>query len=268
MSSVVDASRFPGVRAATETRTGPSAPTTPSRPGLSPATSSDVSRRGVSVLRRRPPAPLSRLVDRVWHVSWALEHGQQVAPEVVLQPAVTLTFEQGEAVVTGLGSLRFRRELVGRGRALGVVFRPGCFRPLLGRSVQTLTERSVPASEVFGPSVDYLAEELSHPRPLKQQVAVLADYFAPMIPAERTSSEIVADLVHLMVTDPDMTGVGDLSRRVGVSRRRLQRLFAEHVGVGPKWVLDRRHVPHGLTLGTTQVPQWEQVASELAHRAG
>ncbi|MEM9615841.1 MAG: DUF6597 domain-containing transcriptional factor [Actinomycetota bacterium] len=224
-------------------------------------------RRGVSVLRRTPPTPLDRLVERIWQASWALPEGQQVAPEVVTNPAVTLTFEQGTATITGLGSLRYRRELVGRGRVLGLVFRPGCFRPLLGRSVETLTEQSVPAHDVFGPSMLQLQAELQHPMPLDSQIALLVDYFSPMIPPERTTSEAVADLISRINREPAIGGVGDVCRRLGLGRRQLHRLFNDHVGVSPKWVIDRRPVRPEIEPGYRPPATWSQLAHDLSEGA-
>ncbi|MEL7155643.1 MAG: helix-turn-helix domain-containing protein [Actinomycetota bacterium] len=222
-------------------------------------------RRGVSVLRRTPPAPLDRLVERIWQASWALAPGQQVAPEVVTHPAVTLTFEQGLATITGLGSLRYRRELVGRGRVLGLVFRPGCFRPLLGRPVETLTEQSIPAHEVFGPSMLDLQEALRLPMPLDRQIALLVDYFGPMVPPERTPSEAVAELVHYITREPGINGVGDVCRRLGLGRRQLHRIFSDHVGVSPKWVIERRRLSAGEPIvGPQPTPRWGELARELS----
>lgn len=226
-------------------------------------------RRGVSVLRRTPPPPLDRLVERIWQASWALPPGQQVAPEVVTHPAVTLTFEQGTATITGLGSLRYRRELVGRGRVLGLIFRPGCFRPLLGRPVETLTEQSIPADEVFGPSMLQLQEALRHPAPLDDQIDLLVDYFAPMVPTERTPSEAVAELVHYITSEPGIQRVGDVCRRLGLGRRQLHRIFSDHVGVGPKWVIERRRLSAGEPLiGPEPSPRWGELARELSQHDG
>ncbi len=50
--------------------------------------------------------------------------------------------------------------------------------------------------------------------------------------------EIVA-LHTAMLTDPAITRVEDLCALAGCSKRTLQRLFREYVGVTPKWVLQR-----------------------------
>ncbi len=43
--------------------------------------------------------------------------------------------------------------LEGRDQVFGVAFRPGRFRPFLGAAVSTITDRVVPATEVFGPDL-------------------------------------------------------------------------------------------------------------------
>lgn len=59
----------------------------------------------------------------------------------------------------------------------------------------------------------------------------LRRYAPPRDPA----AEDVADIVAEIATTPDLTRVDDLAGRRATSVRRLQRLFAEYVGVGPKW---------------------------------
>ena len=49
----------------------------------------------------------------------------------------------------------------------------------------------------------------------------------------------VAGLVERITTDPELRRVTTLAEVFGVPERRLQRLFAEYVGVSPKWVMRR-----------------------------
>ena len=70
----------------------------------------------------------------------------------------------------------------------------------------------------------------------------LRRYAPPRDPA----AEDVADIVAEIATTPDLTRVDDLAGRRATSVRRLQRLFAEYVGVGPKWVI-RRYRLHEVT---------------------
>jgi hypothetical protein len=71
----------------------------------------------------------------------------------VSAPLVHLSFGGGRVDVNGVCSGYQLEVLEGRDHGFGVAFRPGCFRPFLGASVSTITDRVVPATEVFGPDL-------------------------------------------------------------------------------------------------------------------
>jgi transcriptional regulator GlxA family with amidase domain len=48
-------------------------------------------------------------------------------------------------------------------------------------------------------------------------------------------AEEVAGIVAHVAAEPAITRVDDLAQRLCMSVRRLQRLFADYVDVGPKW---------------------------------
>src|SRR5699024_5738547 len=62
---------------------------------------------------------------------------------------------------------------------------------------------------------------------------------AASIPAPDADFELLLKVVQLMLHDRSLLRVADVEQRVGVGRRRLQRLFSYYVGVSPKWVLSR-----------------------------
>jgi hypothetical protein len=98
--------------------------------------------------RFAPSAAVARFVDRYWVVSWHLPDGQRHEQQVLVHPVVNIVFERDTATVTGVQVKRFTKVLTGRGRALGVMFRPAGFRPLLGRSVSTITGAALLLAEV------------------------------------------------------------------------------------------------------------------------
>lgn len=49
----------------------------------------------------------------------------------------------------------------------------------------------------------------------------------------------LADLVERAEQDPALVRAGQLADLAGVSLRTLQRWFRSHVGIGPKWVVQR-----------------------------
>src|SRR4051794_3985535 len=104
--------------------------------------------------RYAEPAPdLTPYVAHYWGVEWDLRGQEPYRQKVVPYPNVHLTFRNGAATVRGPERGHVVRVLAERGEVFGVAFRPGCFRPFLGRAVSTITGRSVPAADIFGPDL-------------------------------------------------------------------------------------------------------------------
>ncbi|MFJ9812726.1 DUF6597 domain-containing transcriptional factor [Streptomyces sp. NPDC101158] len=88
-------------------------------------------------------------------------------------------------------------------------------------------------------------------------------------PAVLAAAEQAMALVDLVRTDRGMRRVSDLARSAGLSSRSLQRLFAAHVGVGPKWVILRYRIHEALERAeagsATAPPDWARLAAELGY---
>ncbi|MBB5960357.1 AraC-like DNA-binding protein [Saccharothrix tamanrassetensis] len=180
---------------------------------------------------RLPSDDLAPYVVRYWIVEWSYERPYRQL--IVPYPNVHLVFRDGQASVSGVASRHAFRELDGDGRVLGVMFRPGRFRAFLGAPVRSLTDRTVPSAFPDLPgAVDVPAVE-----------AMLRS----CLPADPDpAAELAAGIVETIIARPEITRVSVLAEETGRSPRQLQRLFAEHVGVGPKWVI-RRYRLHEVT---------------------
>jgi AraC-like DNA-binding protein len=204
------------------------------------------------------PAPeLAPFVSGYWFVEWDLRGQEPYRQKIVPYPSVYLTFLNGIATVRGVERRHVVRVLEGSGRVFGVTFRPGCFRPFLGKPVSTLTGRSVPAADVFGPGLPHVTGE---------DTAAVEDFLRARLPAPDPLAEAAAAVVERIRDEPGITRVGALAERAGLGVRRLQRLFAEYVGVGPKWVI-RRYRLHevGERLASGVEIDWVRLAGELGY---
>jgi AraC-like DNA-binding protein len=204
-------------------------------------------------------------VARYWSVTWDLRGHSPYRQLIVPYPNVHLTFvNDTAATVHGVPRGRVFRVLEGAGRVFGVAFHPGCFRPFLGSSVSTITDRSLPAGDVFGPDVPRRAmADAADEAELRQ---VMEQFLRAHLPGRDPTAEAVADIVARIAAEPDVTRVDTLAERLGMSVRRLQRLFAEYVGVGPKWVI-RRYRLHEVTerLSNGIAADWARLAAELGY---
>ena len=221
---------------------------------------------GRFTLDRYPPAPeLRALVEFYWSVRWDLRDRPAYEQKVLAHPHVHLVFEQPEAAVYGVDRGLFVRRLEGRGQVLGVKFSAGGFRPFWGRPVQELADRVLPATEVFGPAV---AEANRRILALDQAPAMtgLADAFLlARLPEPDPLAAEVAAMVETATGDRTIVRVEQLAARCGVPQRTLQRLFAEYVGAGPKWVLRRARLQEAALRADSGAVDWPLLAADLGY---
>jgi len=194
-------------------------------------------------LARYPVAlDLAHAVERHWTVDWDLRGREPFAQQILNHPNVNLSFEPEGAFVWGVGTTRTSHPLHGRGWVLGTRFRAGGFRPLVDFPVARLTDRVVPLRELFGADADRLDAAVrvcaDHGEQVARVEAFLRERFAG--PDPRVTE--VAAIVRLLLDDPSIRRVDQLARRCHRSPRTLQRLFAEYVGVSPKWVVQRQRL--------------------------
>ena len=209
-----------------------------------------------------PAADLARYVARYWIVHWDLRGQPPYRQLVVPYPNVHLSFVGGDPpLVHGVLRGHAYRTLAGAGRVFGVAFRPGCFRPVLGRSVATITGRSVPARDVFGPPTPDRAAAGD-----EAMVRLVEDFLRATLPAPDPTAEAVAVMVDRIAADPDLTRVESLAAAVDTRVRTLQRLFSGYVGVGPKWVI-RRYRLHEVSerLAQGRDVAWARLAADLGY---
>ena len=218
-------------------------------------------------LRRLPATNLMPWIERYWMVSWDVQ--EPCLQETLPHPSVFLVFEKGTSVIHGVNPGRFSTVLEGRSAVFGVKFRPGGFRPFLKSSVAALLNKSVPASDVFGLEIGQL-EALWKPASSSRNLEKLIDasnaFFQARMPEPDRTMELATKLVRQILETSEIRTVDDLVERSGISKRSLQRIFNEYVGVNPKWVI-RRYRLHELVcrLDAGAELDLSQVALELGY---
>ncbi|MFF2780667.1 DUF6597 domain-containing transcriptional factor [Streptomyces sp. NPDC058052] len=236
--------------------------------------------------RRHLPAPeLRPYLEHYWLIDWALP--EPYTTHVVPHPSVNVVFQRygplgagaaaarSEAEVSGIGPGLFTKRLEGEGRVCGVQFRPGGFRPFApARPVSVWTGRRVPLHETFpdvrepggGTTDGAVLSAVLSPGDDHARVAALDAFLLARGPAPDPAAVRATELVELVRSDRTVLRVGRLARMSGLSARSLQRLFASHVGVGPKWVILRYRLHEALERAEEgAAPDWADLAAELGY---
>ncbi len=224
----------------------------------------DLGGRVFEVERVAPSAALAGFVDYHWLVRWRTRepYHQQVIP----QPRVHVAAEDGRILVHGVAREPFVRVLSGTGHVLGAAFHPGGFRPLLRGRVSTLTGRVRPGADVLGRDDRGPAARILGSTPeTTRAVADLEEYLLGLAPEPDTTVREVIALAGEARRRTDMVRAEQLATHAGVGLRRLQRQFAEYVGIGPKWMVRRFRILEAAAAAHAGEPvDW----SALAHRLG
>jgi AraC-like DNA-binding protein len=195
---------------------------------------------------RRNPAPeLAGLIEHYWMVSWDLRGLPPYSPETLPHPNFQVVFEKGRSAVSGVFTGKFTRTLEGRSHVFGVKFAPGAFRLFLSGPASSLTDRTVPLKRVFGKDIVGLEAVLTGSAREDKMIAAANEFFGARIPSADEGAVRAGELVRLILRQTDIKTVDDLTRRTGIGKRSLQRIFNEYVGVSPKWVI-RRYRLHEL----------------------
>jgi AraC-like DNA-binding protein len=219
-------------------------------------------------LARREPSPaLAPWVDFIWILRWDLRDQPAHEQAILPHPNVNLGFEASGARIYGVDRRLFTRSLDGQGKALGVRFRPGGFRPFWGAPVSQVTDRVIPAAPVFGNAAEDTCELIMDAAAGDAQMAGHAEaLLLSVLPDRDPAAEEAAALVTLIIGDPALRRVDQLAQACGLTPRSLQRLFSDYIGVSPKWVMRRVRLHEAAQRSDSGDPvDWAQLAADLGY---
>lgn len=221
------------------------------------------------VLRRSAPGEvLAPYVERLWCVSWDLPPGEVFEQPILAHPAVNVVLQPGRAAVYGPATRLSKQSLRGCGWAVAAMFRPGGAQPFVG-SARHWLDRAEPVAQHWADGAALVTDVEGVPgRPAEAEPAradrlrsFLAERAPTVVPAE---TALVTSAAALIATDRGLCRVEDLSARIGIGTRSLQRLFAEHVGLSPKQVIRRyRLLEAAEAVSTGGQVSWSELAAEL-----
>jgi AraC-like DNA-binding protein len=217
--------------------------------------------------RFHPPRELSAFVEYFWIVAWDLRGQEPHLQKTLPYPCVHLVFDRGKTAIFGLMRGAFDYRLTGQSRVLGVRFRPGGFRGLLGAPLTTITGRTLPPSAIYESLSDAAAEASVLDAAGDEGMMAAAESILRMrIPPADENVDLVHSIVQRIATDRTLTRVDMLAKALGSGERALQRLFSDYVGVSPKWVIRRSRLHDAASrLANDEYVNLTHLAQELGY---
>lgn len=211
-----------------------------------------VARDKLRLSRVHPSADLAPFVEHHWSVAWDLRDQEPHVQRTLPYPCVHIVFERKGTFIHGVMRGPFEVSLEGRDRVLGIRFRAGGFRGFLGKPVGTITDRSFPLSALFDVDEPALRSAVLDAPSDEAMIAVAEELLRPALPPPDPTVALLTGILERIESTTELSRVDELARLAGLGVRDLQRLFADYVGVSPKWVIRRarlHEVAHRLAQG-------------------
>jgi AraC-like DNA-binding protein len=223
--------------------------------------------------RHSPSEALAPFVEYYWIPRWDLRGKPPHAQTILPHPNVHLVFEASGAGIFGVDRRLFTRSLSGLGLALGVRFLAGGFRPFWQAPISQLTDRVVAAARLFGPRAEKTRQAImcggsgaSFDEDDARMVGCAEALLCSVLPERDPLAGQATALVARITDDPGLRRVDQLSAESGMTPRTLQRLFADYVGVSPKWVMRRARLHEAAERADGGDPvDWASLAADLGY---
>lgn len=219
-----------------------------------------------------PDPGVAAVVDRYWHVSWALDPGERLDQPIIDLPAVTVTVEEGDVpgplVVTGVHAKAWQRTIHGSGRVFAIRLRPAGLAVLSSLAPAQVADATVPLTQRLDARLHELMQRIAaHTDPPERARAAdeairrtLAEH-APS-PAGLLANEVLDELRERIHHRTGST----LAERLARSERTIQRACIETLGHGPKWLSRRIRLQEvALALVARPTDELAVIAADLGY---
>lgn len=216
--------------------------------------------------RLEPSDDLAPFVEHHWMILHDLGRRPDYRQRNLSHPNQHLVVNPlGTTGIFGAATGVFEYTLSGTGRIFGTKFRAGMFRPFFGRPVSALTDTVLPVETVFSRSSEQLATEFSGLNDPLGMAERLEAMIRVRLPGPDAKAQLAGRIVAAIEAGAELTSAAALAAAFGMGVRALQRLFDGHVGVSPKWVIDRYRMLEAVETLNAGAPA---SLTELAHRLG
>jgi AraC-like DNA-binding protein len=214
--------------------------------------------------RYSPSEDLAPFVEHYWTVEWDLADATVV--ETLPHPSVHIVLEPGSSQLAGVATAKFSRLLQGTSRVFGVKFHPGGFHPFVRRPVSAYRDQTLALSAVLGSPVDALDQKVLIHEDHQASIGVMETALRALGPVPDPAAELAARIADRIATDRRLVKVEQITREFDIGLRKLQRLFDEYVGVGPKWVIQRYRLHEAAEqIAAAHERCWADFALELGY---
>ncbi|MEO8683511.1 MAG: AraC family transcriptional regulator [Devosia sp.] len=212
-----------------------------------------------------PPADLAVFIVHFWVIRWDSALGHYESSEVMHRPYVDVFLSAQESGIQGTFRGKRTYSAAGSGRIIGVRFQPGAFHAFWSGEMADLQDKVVPLKQVFGwADAPGIARILA----LDDDAAIaeLMALIAAGLPEPDETIGLINQIIADVEQDEELTSVGAVAVAYGKSERWLQQVFRDYLGIGLKWLLQRKRLLAAAEqIRDSAEPDWIGIAYDLGY---
>lgn len=228
-----------------------------------------------SLTRFYPQPSLQHYIEHYWYITWQLPKGKNHQQSVIPHPNTHLIFLRNQSHIQGVCKKKYNHSLTGVGHLMGVKFTPAGFYAFAKHadlSMNKLSDKVVSIDDVFNVNgIKLESEVFSLTDPLEKIAHIDNVLISPIVNGITEDKNIV--LINMIVTEiehnSNLMKVSDVSHHFSIPQRKLQRLFAQYIGVTVKWVISRYRIHEALTkidnIENNKPVNWINLAIQLGY---
>jgi AraC-like DNA-binding protein len=216
--------------------------------------------------RYQPSEKVSCFVERYWSIHWDLRGEAPYLSENLPFPCVNMVIEPEQSGIFGIVTGKFTHCLEGQSAVFAIKFRPGAFYPFFQQSVSHLTNQAIPIAAVFGNAGRVYEAEILSLHDDAEKVTVAEAFLQARLPVYDDTITRINQIIDCIIAEPSITQVDDVLEYVHMSKRTMQRIFKQYVGVSPKWVIMRYRLQEAADyVAKGHIQDWSALAQKLGY---
>jgi AraC-like DNA-binding protein len=219
-----------------------------------------------------PSPAVAEVVDRYWHVRWALPAHESIDQRIVTLPAVTLSIESGDVpaplVITGAQRSAWARRISGHGEVFAMRLRPAGLAVHCDLSATSILDATDPVTADLDPRLHELMSEIASASGVEGRAAAADRAIAVRLARHPINAEgRLANAILDELTARLRTRAGDdLAEHFDVTERAIQRALHGTIGLGPKRVTRLVRLQEvARVLSSPGAPDLATLAAELGY---
>lgn len=198
----------------------------------------------VPVISACPSRPLRRFISHYWLSLDNTDSTHTVLPDGAIDIVIEYRGSSVQSLAYGTSTSSAVVALEKSSHYLGIRFKPGQGRHFIKAAAKELTDHCEPTEGLLSFSLGGVLDAVASPRVFARLDAILENHAAILQPAPAGVDEVIA----MIENGHGTVAVEEAAAAFGKSRRQLERVFLETVGISPKLFSAIVRFRHAATL--------------------